>query len=72
MQKQINLSQAAQGVLSSYDEAREKNVEEWNSYEDQLKEDISSYNQKMLLHSMKVDKLQTEQESLVSKAELYN
>jgi len=33
--------------LDSYDKAREENLEEWNEYEDKLKEEISAYNQKM-------------------------
>ena len=50
-------SEAASGILDSYDKAREENLEEWNEYEDKLKEEISAYNQKMYNLNIKEDQL---------------
>ena len=66
-----DVKDVATGIITSYDETREKNIEEWNSYEDKLKEDITTYNQRMLNHSMKLGQLRQKQEGLVSSAELY-
>jgi len=55
--KNESTSKAASGILDSYDKAREENLEEWNEYEDKLKEEISAYNQKMYNLNIKEDQL---------------
>ena len=38
--KKETTKETAKGILTTYDKAREENLEEWNGYEEKLKEDI--------------------------------